>query len=130
MKTLTIAFSTLLFLTSCAAQPKMEIAYGEPKCQEGVTNDVPGLIIRVAPQYPVDAARNNLEGYVQMEFDVTAQGSTANINVTESFPEKVFVNAAKKALSKWKFRPAVKNGVAVPVECLNIQLDFKLNHLG
>lgn len=130
MKTLTIALSTLLFLTGCAAQSKMEIAYGESKCPDGHNDNIPPLIIRVAPQYPIDAARDNLEGYVQMEFDVSEHGSTTNINVTESFPDNAFVYSAKKALSKWKFKPAVKDGVAVAVECLNIRLDFQLGHLG
>lgn len=78
------------------------------------------------PTYPIDAARNRIEGYVRMSFDISESGEPVNIKVIKSVPEQVFDKAAIKALSKWKYAPKVVNGVAVIQKGLKVQLDFKL----
>ncbi|MDC2889358.1 energy transducer TonB [Psychrosphaera algicola] len=83
-------------------------------------------IIRVEPKYPVKAARAGLGGYVVMDFDVTKNGKTSNIRVTESYPSDLFVSAAKASLSKWLYKPAVEDGKTVASKCLNVRLDFRL----
>ncbi|MGA4607244.1 energy transducer TonB [Pseudoalteromonas maricaloris] len=78
------------------------------------------------PTYPAYAARNRIEGYVQMSFDISESGKPINIQVLKSVPEQVFDKAAIKALSNWKYAPKVENGVAVIQKDLKVQLDFTL----
>jgi protein TonB len=78
------------------------------------------------PTYPIHAARNRIEGYVQMSFDISESGDPINIKIIKSVPEQVFDKAAVKALSNWKYAPKVVNGNAVKQKDLEVRLDFKL----
>ena len=66
--------------------------------------------VRVAPSYPRIAAQKGLSGYVQVIFDITAQGKTENIRVIDSQPKRIFDRAAVKAVSKWKYQPQTQDG--------------------
>ncbi|MBW8182739.1 TonB family protein [Shewanella nanhaiensis] len=78
-------------------------------------------------QYPIDAANKGIEGWVQLNFDINAQGNTENISVLKSSPKGVFDQAAIKSLSKWEYRPKIVNGEAVHQHGQTIQLDFTLS---
>jgi TonB family protein len=63
----------------------------------------------VAPRYPRAAERRSLSGWVDVVFTVRIDGSVGDIEVRESEPGDVFVNAAIKAVEKWEFEPVVEN---------------------
>lgn len=67
------------------------------------------------PEYPRRAAQRGTEGYCEVRFTVTAQGTTEDV-VTGDCPDSVFERASIKAASKLKFKPKVVDGspVAVP----------------
>jgi TonB family protein len=67
----------------------------------------------VAPKYPRSAERRNLSGWVDVVFTVTVDGTVADVEVRNSEPGDVFINAAVKAVEKWEFEPVVENGRAV-----------------
>ena len=67
----------------------------------------------VAPKYPRSAQRRNLTGWVEVEFTVDIDGNVQNVAVINSEPGLTFVNAAVKAVEKWKFEPVIESGVAV-----------------
>jgi len=67
----------------------------------------------VEPTYPREAKANNVTGWVDLEFTVTAQGSVADIRVTGSQPASVFDIAAVEALNRWRFEPVQRDGGAV-----------------
>ncbi len=67
----------------------------------------------VEPNYPREAKANNVAGWVDLEFTVTAQGGVNDIRVTGSQPASVFDIAAVEALNKWRFEPVQRDGVAV-----------------
>lgn len=71
----------------------------------------PQPISKVAPDYPPQARSRKLEGFVELEFRVTANGSTEDIRVVRSEPEGLFDRSAVRALMRWKFKPAERNGV-------------------
>jgi TonB family protein len=71
------------------------------------------------PRYPLDAAVNGIEGYVQVEFDVSSEGVPINIHVMESYPSDVFVAEVLKMLPKWRYKP-------IAMTCNSIQMDFNL----
>jgi TonB family protein len=77
-------------------------------------------ITRISPKYPSSAARNGIEGYTTLEFDISSQGEPVNIKVIEAYPSDVFNSASIEALSAWRYEPKAS-------ECLLVQLDYMLN---
>jgi TonB family protein len=69
-----------------------------------------------------------LEGWVRMSFDITESGTTDNIKILDSSPSGKFDSEAVKALSKWKYKPKVVDGIAVRQTDLKVQLDFVLEN--
>ncbi len=67
-------------------------------------------ISRVPPQYPLEARREGIQGYVTMEFTIRPDGSVTNITVVGSHPEGTFEQAARRALARWKFEPREEGG--------------------
>ena len=84
-------------------------------------------VIRIEPIYPVKAARDNIEGGVILQFDITKDGSTDNIEVIESFPQQVFDKHAITALKQWTYKPRIQGGQAQRQTGLKVQLDFRLD---
>jgi protein TonB len=67
----------------------------------------------VAPVYPQRADERNLEGWVDIEFTVGADGKTRNIVVTDASHESLFRREATEAVAKWQFEPKVFLGRAI-----------------
>jgi len=78
-----------------------------------------------APEYPVEAARNRTSGYATVEFTVNPDGSVSNAHVIASQPRRVFDQAALQAVSRSKFKPALKDGQPVS-STLQRRIDFNL----
>jgi TonB family protein len=64
----------------------------------------------VAPRYPTGALRKAQEGWVELDFTVAGDGSVKDIAVRAANPSGVFDEAAKKAVSQWRFVPVQRNG--------------------
>jgi len=80
---------------------------------------------RLPPQYPRDAARGRITGWVQLEVLVNADGSVRSATVTDAKPKGLFEASAVSAVLKWKFKPRVMNGQ--PVAQRGIQrIEFNL----
>ncbi|MGB0835680.1 MAG: energy transducer TonB [Psychrobium sp.] len=84
-------------------------------------------VVRVAPRYPINAAKNGIQGYVVMTFDILDNGSVANINIVESKPRGVFDKEAKRALEVWKYLPAKSKDDLTKRMDQEVRLDFQLN---
>ena len=67
----------------------------------------------VAPKYPRGAQRRNLSGWVDVVFTVAIDGTVKDVAVRESEPGEIFVDAATRAVEKWKFEPVVENDATV-----------------
>jgi TonB family protein len=65
--------------------------------------------------YPRAALESGTEGWVDVAFDVTPDGKVANITVVDASPRNVFDSAAKSALSRARFQPALVDGQAVVI---------------
>ncbi|MGX5203177.1 TonB family protein [Aliikangiella sp. IMCC44632] len=58
----------------------------------------------VQPNYPKEAAKGGVEGWVQFEFDLDANGTPVNLKVADSSPKGVFEDVSRAAISQWKFK--------------------------
>jgi protein TonB len=76
------------------------------------------------PDYPPDAVRKRTEGWVEVEFTVTADGSVSNPTVVNANPARVFNAAALSAVGRWTFKPRLENGKAVE-EKMRRRIEFK-----
>ncbi|HEY0923677.1 TonB family protein [Rheinheimera pacifica] len=79
-------------------------------------------VMRIEPRYPLQAAEQGISGYVQIKFDVDAQGKVINASVVKSSPEKVFDKEALRALTQWQY---TATGKLHPAQM--VQLDFELD---
>lgn len=88
---------------------------------------IPIVVIR--PMYPRDAAQKGQEGWVKVEFTITAIGTVKNPRVIDAKPPRVFNREAIRAILKWKFKPRVVDGVAVDRTATQV-IDFSLDQSG
>jgi protein TonB len=83
-------------------------------------------VSRTPPQYPYQATRRRIEGWVRVSFLVTAAGDVEDVVVLESEPEGIFDRAALRAVSQWKFRPRLVDGRPVAARAEQV-VEFRLN---
>lgn len=83
-------------------------------------------LVRIQPQYPRDAAMNQIEGWVRVSFTITETGTVTNPRVIDAEPPRVFDRAALRAILRWKFKPRIIDGVAV-ARTATQQIDFTLD---
>ena len=88
-------------LTDFGYKPSDTIDDGIIKVSSG------GIIqqVMVPPTYPARALTRGIEGFVVVEFQVSAMGSTDEVRVLRAEPEGVFEKAAIRAVKRWKYLP-------------------------
>src|SRR5690606_16630698 len=64
-------------------------------------------LVRINPTYPARAAANGTEGWVRVQFDITASGAVTNVVAVESEPGTVFDAAAVDAVARWRYNPSI-----------------------
>lgn len=87
-------------------------------------------IVRIEPKYPIQAARDGKEGWVQLRFTIDQLGGVKDVEVIAAEPKRIFDKEAKRALRKWKYKPKVVDGKAIEQQGMTVQLDFKMNNDG
>ena len=97
-----------------------------PNLGAGSDGDFLPLVV-VQPTYPRRAAEAGIEGYAIVELTVTATGSVENVMVIES-SSSVFNSSAVKAALKFKYKPRVKDGIALEVKGVRYQFTFNLEN--
>ena len=99
---------------------------GGPASSSGLFDGDIMPLQRVPPQYPREAARNRITGWVQLEVLVNADGSVRSARVVDAKPRGLFDAAAVTAVMMWKFKPKVVDGK--PVEQRGAQrMEFSLS---
>lgn len=86
----------------------------------------PVLVRQVRPVYPAAAARRRQEGWVEVSFTVAASGEVTDVAVARAQPRGVFDRDATRAVSQWKFEPALENGKPV-ARTLTRRIEFSLS---
>ena len=74
-----------------------------------------GRVQNKAPAYPPDAARRGSQGLVGLLIHITENGTPAWVDVRVSSGDPVLDNAARDAVSAWRFQPARAGGCGRPV---------------
>lgn len=85
----------------------------------------PVAISKAAPQYPDAARKRRTEGWVDLQFVVNADGAVETIEVIDAEPSGVFERSAERAVQRWKFKPAERDGKPVPAR-VRTRVGFRL----
>lgn len=116
---MTVAALAVVLISSAAAQSGPAYKIG----QDGVKSPV--LLHEVKPQYTPEAKARGVQGVVEMETVVKADGTVAtDVRVTKSLDEQLDQQAII-AVRQWTFRPGTKDGKPVDV-LVNIEMTFTL----
>ena len=102
-----------------AAMTKMTVNVG------GSDRDTMPLV-RINPDYPPRAQSRGIEGWVLIEFTITAAGTVRDARVIQASPKGYFEDAALKAISRWRYNPKVQEGVAVERVGVRVRLSFNM----
>jgi TonB family protein len=84
---------------------------------------LPILISRVAPAYPEVARMSRVQGPVELDATVDAEGRITDIAVIGGHP--LLIGAAIDCVRKWRYQPARVNGHVVPAP-IRIVVRFQL----
>jgi protein TonB len=84
-------------------------------------------LVRIAPDYPPRALSRGLEGWVQVQFTITATGTVKDAIVVNAEPKQIFDDAALKAIARWRYNPRVEGGVAVERVGVQTIIRFQLD---
>jgi protein TonB len=98
---------------------------GELALTAGLSDRAPLPLVRVEPQYPPQAARKGLEGWVKVQFTISTAGSVRDAVVVES-SDSVFERAAINAVNKWKYQPQMKAGKPVETSDIRVVVRFRM----
>jgi TonB family protein len=92
------------------------------KIGNGVTSPV--LIREVKPTYTKAAMDRKVQGTVEVNAVILADGTVGDVTVKKSLDPDLDAEAIRAA-KQWKFKPGTKDGEPVPVE-VSIELSFTL----
>ncbi|MBL7543552.1 MAG: TonB family protein [Bdellovibrionaceae bacterium] len=87
--------------------------------------DVP--YYKVKPRYPKEALAQGIEGHVLMQIDILQDGSVENLKVLSGDKLNVFETEARRAVSKYKYKPFMDDAGAPIVKHNHlVRVEFKL----
>jgi TonB family protein len=84
------------------------------------------LTRRVPPAYPAKAIERGQEGWVDVSFTITPEGTTSTIRIIAEYPRHVFARSAINAVAKWTYAPRLESGTPVPQSNNRTVLSFAL----
>ena len=85
------------------------------------------LVTRVNPSYPSRALRQQISGWVELEFTITVAGDVRDVSVVDAALRQNFDREAVRALEAWKFKPKIENGQPVATVARQ-RLEFSLGN--
>ncbi len=80
----------------------------------------------ITPAYPETAREQGIEGFVELSFTVTAEGSVSNIAVVNSEPAGVFDSEAISAATRLRFEPRIVLDEPIAVEDVEYRFEWNL----
>jgi protein TonB len=101
-------------------------AMSKMKMTAGSDRDIIPLV-RINPDYPPRALSRGIQGWVIVQFTISATGTVKDPTVVDS-SNSIFNDAALKAISRWRYNPKVEEGVAVERVGVQTKLVFQLEN--
>jgi len=100
-----------------AARPSSAAAASAAATNDSASDNLsaPVATRKVDPAYPLELMRQNVAGTVILYGVIHTDGTVSNIRVLRSVDDQLD-QFARKAIAKWQFQPATKNGAPVDVE--------------
>ena len=83
------------------------------------------MVYNPQPKYTVNALQRRVQGTVVMTAVVLPDGTVTNVSVVRSLDRFSLDDVARTTAARWRFRPAMRQGVPVAVR-VRIELEFKL----
>jgi len=108
--------------THIPSEPYREMRPGVYRSGDGITP--PSVLYKVEAQYSDQAVKAGLEGTVVLYMEVGPNGQASNIRVVRGLGLGLDEKAIE-AVSRWQFRPGMKDGQPVTVT-VTIQVNFRL----
>lgn len=96
--------------------------YGPRPDSSDISGPVP--LRKIDPKYPPTLVDERVEGEVVLYAVIRSDGSVDSIQLVRGIDEQLDANAME-ALSRWKFRPASKQGTPVELEAI-VHIPFRL----
>ncbi|MGP8259747.1 MAG: energy transducer TonB [Acidobacteriaceae bacterium] len=127
MKTICTMWVAVSVLIMAGAWPSAQGQDSQPNPSAGTTTKqfvAPArLIKRTDPIYPLEARQRVVQGAVVMKATIAANGTVKNIKIASGDP--ILRNAARDAVTQWRYEPARVEGVAFAVDT-TITLNFSM----
>lgn len=101
-------------------------AMSKMKMTAGSDRDIIPLV-RINPDYPPRALSRGIQGWVIVQFTISATGTVKDPKVVDS-SNSIFNDAALKAIARWRYNPKVEEGVAVERVGVQTKLVFQLEN--
>ncbi len=105
-------------------QKKNEDTTASNKAQGATEPTTPYYHIK--PKYPRAALLAGTEGWVQCEIDINEKGEVENIRVVDGAERNMFEGEAKRAVSKFKYRPFLDSN-GNPMRKIGFQVRVNFN---
>ncbi len=87
---------------------------------------LPSVVKSPNPRYTDEAREKNIQGMVELDAVVLADGTVGDVTITKSLDETYGLDqAAVAALRQWLFKPGQKDGKPVPV-LVSVEMTFTL----
>ncbi len=83
-------------------------------------------IVDTRPAYPSNALQRRVEGWVELELTINANGDVGDVKVVASEPARIFDREAMRAAQRWRFEARQENGISVATR-VRKTVNFKLN---
>lgn len=117
------SFAILVVFTSSLMACQSSPPRGCPNWPNPDGNVIP--IRRVNPDYPIKAAREGVEGYVDLRAVITRDGRVESAEVVGGEPPGVFDSTALKAYRRWRYCPLEAGAPDFP-NPTEVRLSFQL----
>ena len=121
---------SILFVAAAAAL----LAVAVPSAQQSSPHPIyrisddgvkaPVVTREIKPKYTADAMRRKVEGTVEVDAVILADGTVGDVTVKRSLDPDLDAEAIR-ATKQWRFRPGTKDGEPVAVQ-VSIELTFRL----
>jgi len=105
-------------IAATASEPTIAVANNSTA--NSIENRSSGLasfkvLKRVEPEYPKRAYNFDIEGWVEVEYQVNELGKAVNVKVLQAQPKRIFNKSAIKAIKAWTFEPSTDLATGKPV---------------